>query len=69
MNAKEKAYQQRRDRALGALLRYILGAAPWGARGRTMRFLSSLTGLHAATLYRIADLDATPRPRGPRDKA
>ena len=52
-----------RDRALGALLRFFIEAAPHGARAYTVRWLSDLTGLSAATIYRRAGLGGTPRPR------
>lgn len=51
-----------RDRALSALLRCLIQAAPHGDRGLAVRRLSAITGLSGATLYRIAELNRTPRP-------
>ena len=53
-----------RDRALRALLRMLLRPCPHGTRGRAFRELAYITGLSVSTLYKIAELDGTPRPRG-----
>jgi len=52
-----------RDHALRALLRFHIESVPHGSRGRMVRALSAVTGLSGATIYRIAELGGTPRPR------